>query len=485
MAQRSTLPDVVTQFRSLNERGERIAVMDGYPKDFADKRYSVFHKKGGKDNHFQGVQRLGNHLLVTGSFPYKTQRADLLVSRLSSRAPDPGPWGSNLVRDRDPATIDRLTSYFRIDGDYWHPGGLSLLGSVAVVPIENGAAGDSKIVFLDLADPAAPVRLPAQEIDRPAFKAGACAITPLKDGRLILAVWSDSDVAPAGITAAFHLDLYLGGAGMTDWSFIAQYFPPVDHRFHRKFQGLDFLWEEAPNGSESLYLVGFENTEETQPNPLSAGENRAYLFKVAHEMLPLAPVPQPAQLAGSFMAFVDSKRFETSGNWCNMDAGSCAYVDSSQQLVVYSVYHFLAPIRGDLMTAPMVLKCLEFRATRFAARIDRIEDAWIDLYEEPGLAGRRLALLGPWDSSIEDTARVTADDRVFDVTASVRYQIPDDRAFVLHPQPGFTGVPPLVLTGTGAVKEVDVIGAGFGGAFRSCRFQLESVAVALPGAIVV
>jgi hypothetical protein len=64
------LRDVVTQFRGLNVRGERIAVMDGFPGNFADKRYSVFHKNGGKDNHFQGVQRLGNHLLVTGSFPY-------------------------------------------------------------------------------------------------------------------------------------------------------------------------------------------------------------------------------------------------------------------------------------------------------------------------------------------------------------------------------------------------------------------------------
>ena len=94
-------------------------------------------------------------------------------------------------------------------------------------------------------------------------------------------------------------------------------------------------------------------------------------------------------------------------------------------------------------------------------------------------------LLGPFDSSVEDTAHVHVDDRTFDVAASVRYQLPDDRAFVLHPEPGFAGAPPLVLTGDGDVKEVDILATGFGGAFRSCRLQRESVAVALPGAIVV
>jgi hypothetical protein len=483
MVQRSILRDVAGQFRSLNARGERIAVMDGFPATFADKRYSVWHKKAGLNNHFQGIQRLGNHLLVTGSFPYKTSRSDLLVCRLGSRAPDPGPWGSNLMRSRNPANIDRLVAYHAIDGQYWHPGGFSLVGNVAVVPLEN-TAGDSRIVFLDMADPERPVLLPAHEVVRPRFKAGACAVTPLPDGRLILAVWSDSDVAPPGITAAYHLDLYLGGAGMTGWSMVAQFFPPPQHRFHRKFQSMDFLWEAGPGGSESLYLVGFENTREPQPNPLDPGENRADLFRVALEQLPLSPQSQPRQLRDTFMAFVDSRRFETSGNWCNMDAGACAYVDGSQQLVVYAVYHFLAPIRPASVTAPLVLKCLEFRATRFAAQITRIEDGWVDLYEEAGLTGRRLALLGPWDSAIEDARRVMADDRPFTATASVRYQLPNDRAFVLYPQPGYGGAPPLVLTGTGGVKEVDVLASGFGGAFRSCRLQLESVAMALPGAII-
>lgn len=482
---RSFLFDVVTQFRGLNERGERIAVMHGFGKEFIDKRYSVFHKKGGKDNHFQGVQRLGNHLLVTGSFPYRSKRGDLLVFHLASRAPDPGPWGSNLMRDRDPPSIDRLVNYFSIDREYWHPGGFGLLGSLAVIPMENSEL-QSKIVMVDLSTPESPQLLGEAIVERPLHKAGACAITELADGRLLLGAWSDSDrPGPGGELAPFHFDLYIADGDMLEWPLVAQFFPAAEHRCHCKLQSIDFLWERTPAGLETLYLVGFENTAEAQPNPLDPGENRAHLFRLDLDLIPASPRAAPELLPAEFMDFVDSRLFTTSGNWCNMDAGSCAYVDSNQQLIVYSVYHFLAPIRGAKITAPLVLKCLEFRTTRFGAPIVNIEDAWLDLYEEPGLVGRRLALLGPFESAIEDTSRVTSDDRVFDVTSSIRYQLPDDRAFVLYPEKGFLGAPPLVLVGNGDVKEVDVIASGFGGKFQSCRFQRASVAVALADAIIV
>lgn len=480
---RRFLPDVVMQFRSLNERGERIAVMHGFGSEFADKRYSVFHKKGGKNNHFQGVQRLGNHLLVTGSFPYSKKRSDLLVFRLDSRVPDPGPWGSNLMRDRDPPPADRLVNYFRIDPEFWHPGGLALLGSIAAVPLENSEA-QSKVVFLDLSAPAAPVRI-SPEIARREHKAGALAITMLADGRRLLAVWSDSDRPHGGAVAPYHLDLYLADPPGTVWRLIAHFFPADDHRCHCKFQSLDFVWERTADGAETLFLIGFENTSEAQPNPLDPGENLALLFRVDLDLLLGAAADPPPRMNGDWLEFIDDRHFATSGNWCNMDAGACAYVDENQQLIIYSVYHFLAPIRGAKHTTALVLKCLEFRATRFGAPIFDIEDAWLDLHDEAGLLGRRLALLGPFDSSVEDTAHVHVDDRTFDVAASVRYQLPDDRAFVLYPDPGFAGAPPLVLTGDGDVKEVDILATGFGGAFRSCRLQRESVAVALPGAIVV
>ena len=165
-----------------------------------------------------------------------------------------------------------------------------------------------------------------------------------------------------------------------------------------------------------------------------------------------------------------------------MDAGACAYVDSNQQLIVYSVFHFLAKIGGGGGDDP-VFKCLEFRATDFST-VALIEDGWVDLYEQSGLVGRRLAILGPWTASIQDTSHVFADDLPFTVTRSIRYQLPVGTSFVLYPLTDFTGGPALVLQGSGEVKELDVLGTSFTGVFGSCRLLPTSVAIALPNAVI-
>ena len=420
MHSRHFLTDVARQFRSLNRGGERIGVRKGFTRDFVDKRYSVFHKKGGKDNHFQGIERIGRHLLVTGSFPYGKRRSDLLVFRLASRPIDPGPWGSNLSLVRVPPDADLLVNYFRIDGDYWHPGGLDLVDHIAVVPLER-FDNTSVIAFLDVSNPEKPVRLKGHDVTRKNAKAGACAMTPLADGRLLLAVWSDSDKVSK---PRLHLALYLSDGPEVDSGFdlVAQFFPGPEHRFARKHQSLDFVWQR--NGAqESLFLIGFENISEAQPNPLDPGRNAAYLFEVDLDAVPDgAPAGNPPKLPQEFLEFVAVREFDTSGNWCNMDAGACAYVDSNQQLIVYSVFHFLAKIGGGGGDLP-VLKCLEFRATDFSP-IALIEDGWVDFYEQAGLVGRRLAVLGPWTASVQDTSHIFSDDLPFTVTRSIRYQLP-------------------------------------------------------------
>jgi hypothetical protein len=113
-----------------------------------------------------------------------------------------------------------------------------------------------------------------------------------------------------------------------------------------------------------------------------------------------------------------------------------------------------------------------------------IEDGWVDLYEQAGLVGRRLAVLGPWTASVQDTSRIFSDDLPFTVARSIRYQLPAGTSFVLHPHTDFAGGPALVLQGTGAVKELDVLSTTSTGVFGSCRLQPTSVATALPGAVI-
>jgi hypothetical protein len=484
MEGRHFLDDVKAQFRSLNTRGDRVGVRDGFPRPFVDKRYTVLHKNSGRDNHFQGIERIGRYLFITGSYPYPKRRSDLLVIQLDSRPANPGPWGSNLTADRDPPRTDRVVSYFQIDADYWHPGGLDTIGAVAVVPLER-FDNSSVIAFIDLTNPAQPARLTGFDIVRPNAKAGALAITALADGRPLLAVWCDSDKAPDGTSRPYHLDIYLGrGPSVTNgFTMLATFQPPTNDGFHHAYQCLDFVWEKGQDGAgEMLYLIGFENTSETQPTPkpLDQGRNVARLYEVDLSVLPLAAPPANPVQVTSLLAPRGEREFETSDDWCNMDAGACAYVDSNQQLIVYSVYHFLAKPRGGGSTP--ILKCLEFRATDFAP-ISLIEDGWVELYEQPRLGGRRLSILGPWNASIADTRRAYVDDKRFETARSIRYQLPAGNSFVLYPKRNFEGSPALVLPGAGVVRQVEVAQTRFKGALGSCRLQLSSVAETIPGAV--
>ena len=482
------LTDVRAQFASLNADGEHVGISAGFEIPvFDDDRYSVFHDGGGRDNHIQGVQRRGNILLLTGSFPFNKKRSDLFVFQLGSRTADPGPWGSNLVRTRNPPDTDRLIAYFQIDSTLWHPGSFAIRDDVLIVPLE-GSGQNSVITFVDISDPANPKRITTDDIPRPTAKGGALTATVLPSGHLLVATWADSDTTDAGDGVPFHMELYVASNLQSPYGFrlLGEYQPTPATLFHRKFQGLDFLWQESSVGRE-LFLIGFENTDEPQPNPLKPGLNQASLHSVN---LPAAwlrpdfnpgtePLNTPFPNLTSFIADHD---FSFEGDWYNMDAGSCAYVDSNQQLIIYGAYHHRTPFRKS-SSSKLTIKVSEFRSTAFAESIDRIEDAWVELYEGPGPAGRRVTMLGPFDSSIEDTAECFAQDQPFKQASAARFQIPAERAYVLYPKQSFQGDGALVLAGSGKVS-----GEDFGGLapfrFGSCRFQPLSIAQALPGATV-
>lgn len=478
-----SLPDVVGQFQSLKRRGERLGVVDGFGREFRDRRYSTFHREGGMHNHFQGIQRLGRYLLVTGSYPHPAKRGDLLVFELGSRHDTPGAWGSNMLREPAPPAADKLVAYFELDKVYWHPGGFSLLDQTAFIPME-GSAGTSKIMLVDVSTPASPAFLSKAIIRRPHWKAGACAATRMPDGTVLLAVWSDSDKSPKRAPPArYHLDLYRSETQdvTSQYSLVAQYHPAPDGDFHHKWQTMDFLWEEHPTGRR-LFLVGFENSAENQPNPLDPGINRAVLFEVNRGVIPReAPAGGPRELSETVLSYVDEVNLGTNGNWCNLDAGACAYVDSDQQLLVYGVYHFLARLGGHAATDRLAFKALEYRATEFGP-ITHVEDAWVDLHEEAGLQGRHLAL-NHWNWAVEHLGHLLADGEPLRAVRSLEYQLPPDQAFVLYPGAEFRGHPPLALIGDGSRKGLDVLGTDFAGLVGSCRLEPASAARALPEVI--
>jgi hypothetical protein len=350
---------------------------------------------------------------------------------------------------------------------------------------------NSVITVVDLSQPSEPKRISDHDIVRDT-KAGACAITPLASGRLLLVVWCDSDKLPNGSSGPFHLDLYLSRApeSVAGFDLAARFLPDNIHPFHKKFQSLDFIWEKSHR--DRLFLIGFEHTGAIQPLPklpFLTGDNQASLFEMdlpadwRRDDAPTIPA-LPTSLPQSFTRLIDTKQFESAGLWYNLDAGGCAYVDSNQQLIVYAVSHHLSIMPGENGGEQNGLMAMEFRATDFADEIDRIEDAWVEIHERPALEGRRLTVLGPLGAPIIDTGKVRVEDKKFDKVRSARFQIPAERGFVLWREKSFTGAAPLVLVGTGVVRSVEIDPTVFS-RFKSCRFHSLSAAQAIPGAILV
>jgi len=443
----------------MNVFGERSEIRHGFPSIFSDGRYSTTHPKGGLNNHFQGVQRLGQYLLVTGSFPHPRKRADLLVGHLGTR-PSQGPWGSNLRSGGKPKDTDRLEAYFKVDPRLWHAGGLGIIGTTAVVPLE-GDAEESIIRFVDLGTPASPEVLEGPEFARADRKAGACAITSLKNKRLLLAVLARVDERQV-------LDLYRSDPGKLDnFRLLARFTVPKNHDFDKSFQSFDFVWTKASNGVEQLFVVAFENTGSLEP--LGGGDDLVRLFKVRLGAIPrsapseTAANPKIPELGSDFLTQMGRAKALKGGGkeWFNLDAGGSVYVDDEGRLIFYAVHHYL---QG-------ALRFVEFRSTLDLGPIAKVTDAWVELYGQKGVMGPRLAIFGSKDPFIEDSddARIDTKTKLKKV-ASIRAQIPPGTSFALYPKKDFRGSPALVIAGDGRVRTVGALPGEAEIKFRSGRF---------------
>ena len=350
MEGRHFLDDVKAQFLSLNTRGDRIGVRDGFPRAFVDKRYTVLHKNSGRDNHFQGIERIGP--LPVGhrqlSLPQAPFRSAGRPARLPGRATPvrgaPISWKTGTRRPRTGwSAISRSTPTTGI------PAGSTLSDAVAVVPLER-FDNSSVITFLDVSIPAQPVRLRARH--RAAEREGRrLAMTALPTAGCC---------SPSGATATRSangaprlspgpLPLGRGSRVSSGFSMVAQVPASAPtHRFAHEYQSLDFVWASgaAAGGIAVPHRLREHLRNPADAQPARPGQERGPPVRGGPLGAPDWRRRRPIRSRPTASSFRDEREFETSGDWCNMDAGACAYVDSNQQLIVYSVFHFLAKIGG-------------------------------------------------------------------------------------------------------------------------------------------
>ena len=317
----AVLDDVEASFAALSSRGESLtAVMSGLIPRPA---YRATASNGfGVANHFQGIQRVGNYIVISGADAH-APAADLFVARLESD------------------TTAALIGAFTLEDAAWHAGGIAVEGTTLAVPF-YGAGGEdrqSRVRFYDLSDPTVPVQLPVA-IERPARKAIAVALTRLRNSHWLVAVLSGRDGLPR------RLDLYLSRStdlttGFGDplgWqtAFVSARNGQAPSFSH--FQNINFLRQ----GDGRLYLIGFHNTFVN----IAAlpGRDYADLYEVvlpeslSRDESPMLGYPRVVKVA--------NKRL-TCGAGCSLDAAAGAHVDPVMRAL--SIYATPGWIGGDTL----------------------------------------------------------------------------------------------------------------------------------------
>lgn len=463
------IANLPAQFGNLSADGERLALWP--TKLIPSPRYTSTPANAlGRDNHFQGIQRLRlpGVAVISGGDPH-TPMAHLFVVALPSRGAA-AEWGSNLAEQTLPPLDDKVVLRLDLNATLWHAGGMALLGDVLAIPVENSDGGGSRIEFLNLRDPRRPTDL-GSGISRPGAKAGAVALTRLPDGRYLAAVWSDSESA----APSKHLDFYRSNLPTllaATWSGPNCVTDPVQGL--PSFQTIALLWDTAANGSERrLYLAGFENAKDIAPDP--EGPNRGELHEVT------LPDDQDDNGSGFGLREEAVKIFTCLPNFADMDAGTGIFRSEAGVLAVYCVYHHIMRGPKNQMLA---------RFQEYFSRPENGEDtpvtslahSRVELFDQAGLGGAPLLLTG---GALEIPDLDAANIRGAPIprrASSLRVRLPDGFALVLYRETRKKGKRPLGVRGTGATVEVPRLADhDFENLARSCSVVARRVAEELEG----
>mmetsp|Transcript_129352 Transcript_129352/g.374598 ORF Transcript_129352/g.374598 Transcript_129352/m.374598 type:complete len:412 (+) Transcript_129352:58-1293(+) len=273
--------------------------------------------------HFQGVQRRGNYIYISGSGETAGQ-AQIIVLEMASRA-ESGPMARRADSDF-PQRGDRVVNTVSFDSEYWHAGGFSIFGDVLVVGAEAGCSlGDrllgkcqraSRIHFFDLADPRKPKKLP-YTAERSAGTAGAVALTQEVDGRYLLMVGGiDSEELDFyRSTRSSSLSSDPGFCKFTTWEKSALLCDAGVSSKYYSYQNLNFVRQ----ADGRLFLLGLTRTSEL------LGDDVVDTFVVSTSSERAVTMKKVGSATLSCPSFT-----------CNMLAAGGVFVDTAEELIIYA-----------------------------------------------------------------------------------------------------------------------------------------------------
>ena len=298
--------DIQGSYQKINPDGASIMV--GTNSQIPGRFYTqALVNKFGYDNHFQGAARLkdSNYAVISGA-DYNRRNSNLLVVSLGTE-PAVGPWHQNFsgLFPKPPASDQIIANYAIGDSNHWHAGGISRLGDVIVVPVEEYiGARRSRVLFFDFSNPLSPVPI-SVVIDRPTAGAGNAGMIQLDDGTFMVALY----------TAGTH-DFYFSNTNRLEDGFKTNYFHLDDSQYayapgvvhNDGGSSLSIVKQcKSQDGTPSQYFMFEPDNDGDQP-PIINGKDRAYLYQlqIANAAVSVTQIGDKAFNCSGFCNFAGS-----------------------------------------------------------------------------------------------------------------------------------------------------------------------------------
>ena len=269
------------------------------------------------DNHMQGIQRVGNHLLITAS-DWTEPAAHLFIVALT-------PDANGQLRGR-------LESVFAISNETPHPGGFQVYGDIAPMALEGEGKVKSQVLFLNVSNPSSPRLITDWSgapltIKRDDTKASATALTVLPDGRFLLGVYYRSEI----------IDFYLS----LDDDIRQGFSGPVTRKLRRigntrpDYQSIVFAQCEEVDEGVRIWMIGTRSGGKASnyvPGPNIAEITSFYLDGDTLFNWPDAEIPEPVSVAGRQFTFDDK-----CGNFA---AAASVNIEPNGDFTLYAAHHW-------------------------------------------------------------------------------------------------------------------------------------------------
>lgn len=293
----------------------------------------------GSGEHFQGAQRVGRRLVLSGGINRGAVGAVLIVIDMGSRAAH-GPWalpayaGGGFSHAR-PDPRDASFHVVSVDRERWHAGGIQAADGIVAVPCYLPGQRSSIVAFVDF-NGDAPRRL-TPHLTTGGMEAKAVGLARVRGGRRLLVVWDDE-----------RLDFYLGppGAGPQHLTWAARLdkldlpaeFYPRGFPRTGTYQSVNLVRDLK---DEALYLVCTRNTYKWAP--YLPGSDFADLYRLHWPDFTGRPrvayvdsLAPPADAAGA-----SSKQMYCYDEQCNFAGPAGIYTEAPDRMWIYAGWHWL------------------------------------------------------------------------------------------------------------------------------------------------